>query len=263
MSRLIFLGTGSALPTAERGNTALAISHPAGERWLLIDCGADAYRGLVRAGIGPDAVQDLVITHAHIDHIGGLASLIESFRLSGRCEPLTIWALPEPLAVARRIVELFGYELTMDNWPFRLEFRELEPGGDISLAGIATRTALMDHALPSVGLRMDLPLGPVCYSCDTQPNPRLPDLARDVALLVTECTFLQRQVQWARRSKHLTALEAGQQAQLASAHALALVHIGGSEAGDEHWTAQDAHDETASAFGGHILIPNDGDAIDV
>jgi ribonuclease Z len=259
MSRLIFLGTGSALPTAERGNTALAVSDPAGERWLLIDCGGDAYRGLVRAGIGPDAVQDVVITHAHIDHIGGLASLIESFRLSGRHAPLTIRAIAEPLAVARRIVDLFGYELTLDNWPFTIDFRELELDRDNALAGIPARAALMDHALPSVGLRMELPLGPVCYTCDTQPNPRLPDLARDASLLITECTFLQRHVTWARNSKHLTALEAGQQAQASGAHALALVHLGG----DDGWTAEDARAEAASAFGGRILVPSDGDGIEV
>lgn len=259
MSRLIFLGTGAALPTAERGNTALAVSNSAGERWLLIDCGADAYRGLARAGLGPDAVQDLVITHAHIDHIGGLASLIESFRLSGRCDPLTIWAIAEPLAVARQIMDLFSYELTLDEWPFTVDLRELPADSDLTLAGIPARAAPMDHALPSVGLRLDLPLGPVCYTCDTQPTPRLPDLARDVSLLITECTFLQRDVAWARRSKHLTALEAGQQAKESGAHALALVHIGAE--GD--WTADDARAEAASAYGGRILIPNDGDSIEV
>jgi ribonuclease BN (tRNA processing enzyme) len=263
MSRLIFLGTGSALPTAERGNTALAVSDPSGQRWFLIDVGGDSYRGLCRAGVASDAVQDLLITHAHIDHIGGLASLIESYRLHGRTAPLTIWALPEPLAVARSILELFSYELTLDTWPFTIDLRELPTGRDLMFAGIPARAALMDHALPSVGVRMDLPLGPVCYTCDTQPNPRLPDLARDASLLITECTFLQRQVAWARRSRHTTALEAGQEARDVGAHALALVHIGGSEGGDENWTTDEARAEAASAYGGRILIPNDGDAIDV
>ena len=263
MSRLIFLGTGSALPTAERGNTALAVSDRAEKRWLLIDCGGDAYRGLLRAAIGPDAVQDLLITHAHIDHIGGLASLIESFRLSGRTAPLTIWALPEPMDVARRILDLFSYELTLNQWPFTIALNAIQPVSYLTLAGISVRTAPMDHALPSVGLRMDLPLGQVCYTCDTQPNPRLPELARDVALLITECTFLQTQVQMARLSKHLTAVEAGEQASAAGAGALALVHIGGAERGEDRWGADEAHAEAASAYGGRIFIPDDGDAIEV
>jgi ribonuclease BN (tRNA processing enzyme) len=263
MSRLVFLGTGSALPTAERGNTALAVSDRTGRRWLLIDCGGDPYRGLLRAGIGPDAVQDLLITHAHIDHIGGLPSLIESFRIGGRTAPLTIWALREPLEVARRLLELYSYELTLSRWPFAIAVNEIQPFSRLTLGGISLRTTPMDHALPSVGLRMDLPLGPVCYTCDTQPNPRLPELARDVSLLITECTFLQKQVAMARLSKHLTALEAGKEAADSGARALALVHLGGAEGAEGTWTADDARAEAANAFGGRILIPNDGDLIDV
>jgi ribonuclease BN (tRNA processing enzyme) len=263
MSRLVFLGTGSALPTAERGNTALAVSDPAGKRWLLIDCGGDPYRAQLRAGIGPDAVQDLLITHAHIDHIGGLPSLIESYRIGGRTAPLAIWALPEPLAVARRLLDLYSYELTLYRWPFSITVNEIQPFSHLTLAGISLRTAPMDHALPSVGMRMDLPLGQVCYTCDTQPNAHLPELARNASLLITECTFLHRQVEVARITKHLTAREAGQEAKESGAGALALVHIGGAETGDGKWAAEDAHAEAASMYGGRVFIPDDGDAIEV
>lgn len=259
MSRLVFLGTGSALPTAERGNTALAVSGPEDGAWLQIDCGPDAYRALTRARIGPDGVRDLLITHAHIDHIGGLPTLVESFRLSGRKAPLRIWAIPEVLAAARSILDVFGYELTLDTWPFEVVLQTIEPATSLILAGISLRAARMDHTLPSIGVRMDLPLGPVCYSCDTQPTPALPELAQHVSLLITECTFLQRDVDFARRSRHMTAREAGQQAADGHVGALALVHLG---VGDG-WNIADARAEAAETFGGRILIPSDGDAIDV
>lgn len=259
MSRLIFLGTGAALPTGDRGNTALAVSGPDAGQWLQVDCGGESYRALCRAGIPSDSVTDLLITHAHIDHIGGLPSLIESFRLSGRTAPLRIWALPEVLAVVQHLFDLYSYELTLRSWPFTISQHTLEDGQELTLAGIPARVARMDHALPSVGVRLELPGGPVCYSCDTQPTPALPHLARDVSLLITECTFLQRDVMWARRSRHLTAVEAGQQAAAAGARALALVHLG---VGDG-WTEEEARAEASSAFGGPILIPNDGDGIEV
>src|SRR5262249_30427374 len=118
MARLIFLGTGAALPTAERANTALAISGPSGNEWLLIDCGGDVYRALARAAIPIDGVSDLLITHAHIDHIGALPSLIESFRIGGRHAPLRIWALPEVMVIVHRLLDLYSYELTLETWPF-------------------------------------------------------------------------------------------------------------------------------------------------
>ena len=117
----------------------------------------------------------------------------------------------------------------------------------------------MDHALPSVGVRLELPGGPVCYSCDTQPTPALPALGRDAALLITECTFLRGHEASARHSRHLTAVEAGEQATAAHARQLALVHLG---VGDG-WSADEARAQAASAFSGPILIPSDGDALDV
>jgi ribonuclease Z len=259
MGRLIFLGTAAALMTAERGNTLLAVSISDADGWLLIDCGGDPHRALQRAGIPPDGVRDLLITHAHIDHIGGLPSLIESFRLGGRREALRIWALPEVLEVVRRLLDLYSYELTLDTWPFTVTLHAITPGDPLTLAGIHARAERMDHALPSVGVRLDMPSGPICYSCDTQPTAALPALARDVHLLITECTFLSQHVDFARMSKHLTAPEAGQQATAAGARALALVHLG---VGDG-WRAEQALTEAATTFAGHILIPADGEAITV
>lgn len=263
MARLIFLGTGAALPTADRGNTALAVNgQPAGQResdWLLIDCGGDIFRTLLRAAIPIDGVSDLLITHAHIDHIGALPSLIESFRIGGRKAPLRIWALPEVLEVVRALFTLYRYELTLDTWPFAITYHEVHDGQELTLAGIPTRIAAMDHALPSVGVRLELPGGPVCYTCDTQPTPAVPPLARDVTWLITECTFLQRDVAFARRSKHTTAREAGEMATAAGARNLALVHLG---VGD-NWPAEDARTEAATTFSGTILIPEDGHVLEV
>jgi ribonuclease Z len=259
MARLIFLGTGAALPTADRGNTALAVSGQPETDWLLIDCGGDVFRALLRAAIPVDGVTDLLITHAHIDHIGALPSLIESFRIGGRKTPLRLWALPEVMGIIRRLLDLFSYELTLATWPYAITFHDLRPGDEVMLAGIRTRVAAMDHALPSLGVRLELSGGPVCYTCDTQPTPTIPELARGAAWLITECTHLQRDVALARRAKHTTAREAGEQATAAGVPRLALVHLG---VGD-HWPVEAAHAEAASTFSGEILIPHDGQSLPV
>jgi ribonuclease Z len=258
MGQLNFLGTGSALPSADRANTALAINAD-GASWLQVDAGGDPYRALLRGGIAADGVKDVVITHAHIDHVGGLPSLIESFRIANRRAPLRIWAIPEVLTMVNSLLALYSYELTLDHWPFAVTLHTIEPGHALTLAGIPVRAARMDHALPSIGLRLELPRGPICYSCDTQPTPALSELARDAALLITECTFLGRDESFARLTRHMTAVEAGRQATASGAQMLALVHLGAAEG----WNVEDARVEAASSFSGPILIPFDGQVIEV
>jgi ribonuclease BN (tRNA processing enzyme) len=259
MARLMFLGTAAALPTARRTNAILAITGEAENGGLLIDCGGDAYGALLRAGLGPDDLGDLFITHAHIDHIGSLPSLIESYRLGGRARPLHIWALPEVIAVARKLVTAFAFELHLDNWTYDVSFHEVEHGEELTLGGYKARVLRMDHAVPSAGVRLELPRGAVAYTSDTQPNPALPELGRGARLLITECTFLREHVEYARITKHLTAFEAGQQASACGVESLALVHIGEGEG----MALDQARAEAAEVFAGEVLTPSDGDTLDV
>lgn len=122
MARILFLGTCAALPAAHRTNTTLAVQPDESSAGLLIDCGGDVYGAMLRAGLGPDAIGDLLITHAHIDHIGSLPSLLESWRLGGRTTPLRIWALPEVLDVAQKLIAAFDFELTLDAWTYDVSF---------------------------------------------------------------------------------------------------------------------------------------------
>ena len=259
MARLLFLGTAAALPTARRTNSIIAVTGEDDKSGLLIDCGGDVYGALLRAGLGPNDLGDLFITHAHIDHIGSLPSLIESYRLGGRSKPLHIWALPEVMAVAHKLITAFDFELHLDNWTFDVSFHEVEHGEELILGGYKARILRMDHAVPSAGVRLELPRGPVAYTCDTQPNPALPELGRGARLLITESTFLRQHVEYARMTKHMTAYEAGQQATACGVESLALVHIGEGEG----MAVEEARAEAATSFSGEVLIPADGDALDV
>ena len=260
MTKLIFLGTAAALPTAARGNVTLALMGEHNQPGLLIDCGDGVYRALDRAKLHPDAIGDLFITHAHIDHIGGLPSLIESFRLCGRKRPLRVYALPETMAVARGLMEIFSFELTMDRWTFDVSFTTVDEGAEFSFLGAPARLYRMCHSIPSAGLRLELPGGVIAYTCDTEPNPAIQDLGRGAKLLITEATFLRKNEDFARMSKHMTAFEAGEQAENCDAQALAMVHLGAGEAG---WTPEEALAEAADAFSGSVILPQDGDVIEL
>lgn len=257
MARIVFLGTSAALPAANRTNTCLAVLPEAPNTGLLIDCGGDVYSALLRADIAPDAISDLLITHAHIDHIGSLPSLIESFRLGGRTAPLRIWSLPEVDAIAQALMTAFSFELKLDSWTFPVTFSTVTSGQELVFAGSRAHILAMDHAVPSVGVRLELPGGAVAYTSDTQPTPAIRELGAGARILITECTYLSNDVAFARMAKHSTAEETGEQAAACGVATLALVHIG------QGWTPDEARAEAARAFSGEILIPNDGDVLQV
>lgn len=255
MAHVIFLGTAAALPTSDRGNTALAIPAEVGSSGLLVDTGGDIYPALCRAGLAQDELGDLFITHAHIDHIGSLPSLIESYRLGGRHTPLHVYGLPEVIETAKQIVAVFGYELTMDSWTFEVTYTAVEDGQQITLGGLPATIARVDHTLPCAGFRLSLPNGDFAYTSDTQPTPAIQRLAKGARALVTECTYLNESANYARVSRHMTALEAGQQAAACGVDVLALVHLGVASG----WTPEAARAEAAQAFAGEVLAPSDGD----
>ena len=258
MANLTFIGTAPALPTAGRTNTSLAILPDPGRQGggILIDCGGDVYGSMLRSRLGPDSISDLFISHAHIDHIGSLPSLLESFRLGGRRSPLALWALPEVMAVARGLIQVFDFELTLDHWSYEVSFNEVRHGDSITLAGIPASTFSMDHAVPTLGLRLELPGGVLAYTSDTQPNPHITDqLAREASTLITECTFLQARQDLARSSKHLTAFEAGELAAACEVKRLVLVHLGPAP--------EEIRAEVAQVFHGEVVVPQDGDSIEL
>ena len=74
MFDIVFLGTAAAAPSAERGLPALLVAK--GPDRYLIDCGEGTQRQLMRAGIGFRGVTHVLLTHAHLDHVLGLAGLL-------------------------------------------------------------------------------------------------------------------------------------------------------------------------------------------
>lgn len=256
MPDVTFLGTSAAVPTADRGYTSLVISD--GHIGMLVDCGAIVFQAMLRANIPPEAITDLFITHAHIDHIGGLPSLLECFRLSGRRMPLRIWALPETMKVVDGLLQTFAFEIPLP-LPYAIHLQRLEgegacpPLGNISFSFIPVQ-----HSIPTAGLRLSFPRNDgsawtVVYSSDTKSFPALEAFAQDCDLLILECTFLSSKSTIAGRVGHMTAGQAGQLAQKARAGALALVHLGLYDG----WNVDQARREVAETFSGEVIFPAD------
>jgi len=90
--QLVFLGTSSAAPTAERGLSSIAIMR--GGELLLFDAGEGMQRNFIRAGLGMNRKMKIFISHMHADHCVGLLGLLQTMALQGRENPVDIYGEP-------------------------------------------------------------------------------------------------------------------------------------------------------------------------
>src|SRR6266481_933599 len=92
-TRLILLGTnGGPRVTAGRANAANVVV--VNERPYLVDCGSGVTRQLIAAGVSPQEVRTILITHHHSDHILELGPLLYNIWVCGLREPVDVWGPP-------------------------------------------------------------------------------------------------------------------------------------------------------------------------
>ncbi|MBU0530162.1 MAG: ribonuclease Z [Candidatus Aenigmatarchaeota archaeon] len=106
MIELVFLGTGSAIPTKRRNTSAIWLRYE-GESFLW-DCGEGTQKQLMTAKLNFMKISRIFITHWHADHWAGLLGLMQTMSLEKRKQPLYIYG-PE----AERFV---GDLLDLDYW---------------------------------------------------------------------------------------------------------------------------------------------------
>lgn len=107
---LTLLGTSGGAPTATRNCSAAMLRTDTTD--VLIDCGENTQRQLLKAGLGMGKVSHILITHLHGDHYFGLAPLLSSLSMQGRTSPLSITS---PLHLRPRLEAL----LELDKYPMR------------------------------------------------------------------------------------------------------------------------------------------------
>jgi ribonuclease Z len=73
MFELTFLGNSASVPSADRNHPGLLVEAD-GHR-IMVDCGEGTQRQLLRSGAGFRRLDQLLLTHAHLDHVLGIPGL--------------------------------------------------------------------------------------------------------------------------------------------------------------------------------------------
>ena len=108
MLEIVFLGTGSSVPSRKRNLASIWMHYSAEEdESILMDCGEGTQSQLMAAKLSFMKINRIFITHWHADHWAGLIGLIQTMNLERRRKPLYIYG-PEAERFVDNILEL-GY----------------------------------------------------------------------------------------------------------------------------------------------------------
>jgi len=253
-SRLVVLGSCGAWPEPGRACSGFVVEH-AGAR-IVLDLGYGSLPRLLAllGSSAADGIDQVIVTHAHPDHMVDLHGLLRARCYGRRLAPPIPLHAPEPVLTRLISLEDDGVEVVrraFDWHPLPATPRQIGP--------FRLESMLLPHYLPNAGVRLSGPGLTVAYTGDTGPDPALAELGRDADLFIVDATD-----RWQRRDGpdapdvppgpglNLTAREAGEAAAAAGAKRLLLTHF---------WPDNDRQASlaaAAAAFRGEILLAAEG-----
>jgi ribonuclease Z len=189
---IVLLGTGSPLPDPHRaGPSTLVI---AGETKLLVDAGRGVLMRAAAVGVSAGALDAVLLTHLHSDHITDLNDVITSrWVTSFQPSPLTIVGPPGTREVVDGLLAFLrhdiGYRLAHHEdltWEPPVEVVEVTDGECFSNGTVTVTAAPTDHrpVEPSIGFRVEHDGKSVVLAGDTVPCESLDGLCRGADAIV-------------------------------------------------------------------------------
>jgi len=185
IDRFTMLGTGGWIPTPRRETTCAVFSTD--DALLIFDAGTGIARLLedrFRHELEGEREVHLLLTHYHLDHVGGLMYLPAMFK--GRAvtihAPGAAIAGAEPIEVISSIIRKPFNPHALAEMPVDVRVEAVHEG-EQEIAGLPVRVRQQIHADPSVAYRVgDL----FVFATDTARDPGTVDFSRGAGLLVHE-----------------------------------------------------------------------------
>lgn len=178
--KVTLLGTGVGIPQPGRSQAAILIEN---EKPLLLDCGAGTLLRLDQAGVNIEALDTVVLTHLHLDHVSDLLALANARYLS-QLPGLEVYG-PEGTEVYFKIVRSVYPNLEK----MEVSLHEVRPMDSFSLNGFDIFAEEAVHSVTALAYRIEAEDKIAVYSGDTEPSQRVASLADGADLLIHECSF--------------------------------------------------------------------------
>ena len=253
--KIDFLGVGEACDPFHPNTSLLVQSTINGrQRVMLLDCGFNAAHRFFRVCSDQDMLDALWISHFHGDHFFGVPLLLLTFREMNRTKPLEIIGQPGVREKVYDVMDL-AYPNFREKLQFQVEFREIEPGSQITVSGFSVKAAENEHSIRSFSVRIKDGESRLFYSGDGRPTEATLELARECHLIVHEAFRVS-----GKTSGHGTIAGSIEFARKAGVANLALVHI---ERHDREERQQEIREMLLKTEGLNAFLPESGDAVEI
>ena len=254
--RFVVLGSGTSVPHPQRASAAFWLETESGS--MLLDCSADAMHRMAQENLDWPNLDAIWISHLHLDHCGGLASLLFGMKWApqtqDRQKPLRLYSCSGVERLLRTIDDSNEYRLFKQ--PFPLEIREFSNSGEefTPFEGILGEIFKTPHTRESLAIKLtNSECKTMVYSSDTGVSEELATFARGADLFVLECSFYKDKPV----KTHLELAEAMRIAQLAAPRRLLLTHL------YPEWDAIDLPAKARELWPGETIAAQDGLRIEI
>ena len=238
---IVFLGTRGAVPTPTSGNVSFVIRGNGFS--LLVDVSGNPVQSLLKVGLDPLALDALVLTHAHTDHLYALPSLFHTLWMMHRKKELTLFANPPTEQKARDLLRVFGLEERSGLFPYRFVSILEEPicipfpvsaesnpslfSGEAKPLSKGEKPEILFfptlHSIPTHGFLLKAGGRKILYTSDTSPlSTRVTDT---VDVLIHEASGVVQEEERLNSSGHSSGRQAAEAAIRLGARELFLCHF--------------------------------------